>query len=178
MADKMKRHGAAASTFSDWWAYKYEVADAIPHNAAILNKAGVLTGINSDDAEMGRRLNQEAAKSIKYSDMSEVDALNMVTINPAKMLHIDQKVGSIAVGKDADLVIWDGPPLSSYSKVVTTFIEGKIYFDRTEDLITREQIAKERQRLIDMMIKAKKTGQSTQKAAKTFEEEYHCEDDE
>jgi imidazolonepropionase-like amidohydrolase len=178
VADKMKRHGAAASTFSDWWAYKYEVADAIPHNAAILSKAGVLTGINSDDAEMGRRLNQEAAKSIKYSDMSEVDALNMVTINPAKMLHIDQKVGSIAIGKDADLVIWDGPPLSSYSKVVTTFIEGKIYFDRTEDLITREQIAKERQRLIDMMIKAKKTGQSTQKAAKTFEEEYHCEDDE
>jgi len=178
VADKMKRHGAAASTFSDWWAYKYEVADAIPYNAAILNKAGVLTGINSDDAEMGRRLNQEAAKSIKYSDMSEVDALNMITINPAKMLHIENKVGSITIGKDADLVIWDGNPLSSYSKVVTTYIEGKVYFDRSEDLIARERIAKERQRLIDMMIKAKKSGQNTQKAAKTFEEEYHCEDDE
>jgi imidazolonepropionase-like amidohydrolase len=121
VADKMKKHGVAASTFSDWWGYKYEVADAIPYNAGIMNKVGVLTGINSDDPEMGRRLNQEAAKTIKYSDVSEIEALNMVTINPAKMLHIDNRVGSITIGKDADLVLWDGNPLSNYSKPVTTW---------------------------------------------------------
>lgn len=176
VADKMKKHGVAASTFSDWWGYKYEVVDAIPYNAGIMNKLGVLTGINSDDPEMGRRLNQEAAKTVKYSDVSEIEALNMVTINPAKMLHIDNKVGSITVGKDADLVLWDGNPLSNYSKPVTTWIEGKIYFDRKEDLAKRAEIAKERQRLIEAMIKAKKSGQATQKAGKTIEPEYHCED--
>ena len=176
VADKMKKHGVAASTFSDWWGYKYEVADAIPYNAGIMNKAGVLTGINSDDPEMGRRLNQEAAKTIKYSDVSEIDALNMVTINPAKMLHIDNRVGSIAEGKDADLVLWDGNPLSNYSKPVTTWVEGKIYFDRNEDLKKRAEIAKERQRLIVAMRKAKKDGQNTQKAIRTLEAEYHCED--
>ncbi len=176
VADKMKKHGVAASTFSDWWGYKYEVADAIPYNAGIMNKAGVLTGINSDDPEMGRRLNQEAAKTIKYSDVSEIDALNMVTINPAKMLHIDNRVGSIAEGKGADLVLWDGNPLSNYSKPVTTWVEGKIYFDRNEDLKKRAEIAKERQRLIVAMRKAKKDGQNTQKAIRTLEAEYHCED--
>lgn len=177
VADKMKKHGVAASTFSDWWGYKYEVADAIPYNAGIMNKVGVLTGINSDDPEMGRRLNQEAAKTIKYSDISEVEALNMVTINPAKMLHIDSRVGSITVGKDADLVLWDGNPLSNYSKPITTWVEGKIYFDRNEDLKKRAEIAKERQRLIEAMRKAKKDGQNTQKPVKTLEAEYHCEDE-
>ncbi len=176
VADKMKKHGVAASTFSDWWGYKYEVADAIPYNAGIMNKVGVLTGINSDDPEMGRRLNQEAAKTIKYSDVSEIEALNMVTINPAKMLHIDNRVGSITIGKDADLVLWDGNPLSNYSKPVTTWVDGKIYFDRNEDLKKRAEIAKERQRLIEAMRKAKKDGQNTQKAVKTLEVEYHCED--
>lgn len=176
VADKMKKHGVAASTFSDWWGYKYEVTDAIPYNAGILNKVGVLTGINSDDPEMGRRLNQEAAKTVKYSNVSEIEALNMVTINPAKMLHIDNRVGSITIGKDADLVLWDGNPLSNYSKPVTTWIEGKIYFDRKEDLAKRDEIAKERQRLIEAMIKAKRNGQATQKAGKTVEPEYHCED--
>lgn len=177
VADKMKKHWVAASTFSDWWGYKYEVADAIPYNAGILNKVGVLTAINSDDPEMGRRLNQEAAKTIKYSDISEVEALNMVTINPAKMLHIDSRVGSITVGKDADLVLWDGNPLSNYSKPITTWVEGKIYFHRNEDLKKRAEIAKERQRLIEAMRKAKKDGQNTQKAVKTLEVEYHCEDE-
>lgn len=177
VADKMKKHGVAASTFSDWWGYKYEVADAIPYNAGIMNKVGVLTGINSDDPEMARRLTQEAAKAIKYSDVSEIEALNMVTINPAKMLHIDNRVGSITVGKDADLVLWDGNPLSNYSKPVTTWIDGKIYFDRNEDIKKRAEIAKERQRLIEAMRKAKKDGQNTQKAFKTVEVEYHCEDE-
>src|SRR5690606_39492982 len=106
VADKMKAHGVGASTFSDWWAYKFEVNDAIPFNASILNEVGVVTAINSDDAEMSRRLNQEAAKSVKYGGMSEEDALKMVTLNPAKMLHIDDRVGSLAPGKDADFVIW------------------------------------------------------------------------
>ena len=177
VADKMKKHGVAASTFSDWWGYKYEVADAIPYNAGIMNKVGVLTGINSDDPEMARRLTQEAAKAIKYSDVSEIEALNMVTINPAKMLHIDNRVGSITVGKDADLVLWDGNPLSNYSKPVTTWIDGKIYFYRNEDIKKRAEIAKERQRLIEAMRKAKKEGQNTQKAVRTVEAEYHCEDE-
>ena len=111
LADKMKAHGAGASTFSDWWAYKYEVNDAIPYNAAILNNTGVLTAINSDDAEMSRRLNQEAAKAVKYGGTSEEDTWKMVTLNPAKLLHIDDKVGSIKIGKDADLVLWSNHPL-------------------------------------------------------------------
>ncbi len=178
VADKMKKHGVAASTFADWWAYKYEVIDAIPHNAGILNEVGVITGINSDDAEMGRRLTQEAAKTIKYSGVSEVEALNMVTINPAKMLHIEKRVGSIEIGKDADLVLWDGNPLSNFSKPVTTIIDGQIYFDRTLDLEKRKFVASERKRLIDAMVKAKKEGHSTRKAVKTEEEIYHCEEEE
>ena len=174
VADKMKNHGVAASTFSDWWGYKYEVVDAIPYNPGIMQKVGVLTGINSDDAEMGRRLNQEAAKAIKYSDVSEIDALNMVTTNPAKMLHIDNRVGQIRIGMDADLVLWDGQPLSNYSKPQTTWIDGKIYFDRTEDAKKRLEISKERQRIINDMLKAKKKGESTRKAGKTLEPEYHC----
>ncbi len=176
VADKMKKHGVAASTFSDWWGYKYEVVDAIPYNPGIMQKVGILTGINSDDAEMGRRLNQEAAKAIMYSGVAEIDALNMVTINPAKMLHIDNKVGRISIGMDADLVLWDGQPLSNYSKPQTTWIDGKIYFDRQEDLKKRLDISKERQRIIDDMIKAKKKGEATRKAGKTIEPEYHCED--
>lgn len=115
VADKMKMHGAGASSFSDWWAYKYEVAEAIPQNPNILHEEGVVTAINSDDAEMARRLNQEAAKSIKYAGMSEEDALKMVTLNPAKLLHVDNRVGSIKEGKDADLVLWSDNPLSIYA---------------------------------------------------------------
>ena len=116
LAEKMKTHGAGGSTFSDWWAYKFEVNDAIPHNATLLNNAGVLTAINSDDAEMGRRLNQEAAKAVKYGATSEEDAWKMVTLNPAKLLHIDDKMGSIKIGKDADIVLWTDNPLSSVCK--------------------------------------------------------------
>ena len=133
VADKLAEHGAAASTFSDWWAYKYEVKEAIPYNASILHKMNVLTAINSDDAEMGRRLNQEAAKAIKYGNVDPQEAWKMITINPAKMLHIDDKVGSVEIGKDADLVLWTGNPLSIYSKVEKTWIEGVLYFDVEED---------------------------------------------
>ena len=106
VADKMAEHGAGGSTFSDWWAYKYEVIEAIPYNAALMDQMGVVTAINSDDAEMARRLNQEAAKAIKYGGLTEEEAWKLVTLNPAKLLHIDDRVGSVKTGKDADLVLW------------------------------------------------------------------------
>ena len=164
VADKMKAHGAGASTFSDWWAYKYEVVEAIPYNASILNRMGVVTAINSDDAEMGRRLNQEAAKGIKYGGMSEEDALKMVTLNPAKLLHLDNRMGSIKVGKDADIVIWTDHPLSINAQAEKTFVDGVLYFDREKKEAQEKAIAAERARLIGKMLEAKKKGNATQKA--------------
>ena len=161
VADKMKAHGAAASTFSDWWNYKMEVVDAIPYNATIMSKVGLNVAINSDDAEMARRLNQEAAKSIKYGGMSEEDALKMVTLNPAKMLHVDQKVGSIKVGKDADLVLWSDNPLSIYAKAEKTMVDGIVYFDRVADTEMRKQQISERSRLIQKMNGEKRAGGPT-----------------
>ena len=160
VADKMKEHGANASTFSDWWAYKLEVQDAIPQNPAIMQRVGLNVCINSDDAEMARRLNQEAAKSVKYGGMTEEDAFKMVTLNPAKALHVDDKVGSIKVGKDADLVLWSDNPLSIYAKALYTIVDGTIYFDRDRDMQLRKQIAAERNRLIQKMIAEGKTGGS------------------
>ena len=132
LADKMKEHGVGASTFSDWWAYKFEVNDAIPYNAALMNQQGLVVAINSDDAEMGRRLNQEAAKSVKYGGMSEIDAWQMVTLNPSKLLHLDDRMGSVRVGKDADLVLWSDNPLSINAIVQMTVIDGKILFSLEE----------------------------------------------
>lgn len=162
VADKMKAHGAGGSTFSDWWAYKYEVKDAIPYNASILNQMGIVTAINSDDAEMGRRLNQEAAKGIKYGGMSEEEALKMVTLNPAKLLHLDTRMGSIKEGKDADLVLWTANPLSIYAKVRYTIVDGIIYFDSEKDTELRKEVEKERMRIINLMIEAKAGGSETQ----------------
>lgn len=158
VADKMKEHGASASTFSDWWAYKSEVQDAIPYNATILSKVGLNVAINSDDAEMARRLNQEAAKSVKYGGMSEIDALKMVTINPAKMLHVDSKVGSIKEGKDADLVLWSDNPLSIYAKAMYTMVDGTFFFDREKDAAMRKEVKAERTRLIGKMVGEKRGG--------------------
>ena len=174
VADKMKAHGAGGSTFSDWWAYKYEVKDAIPHNAALLNAMGVTVAINSDDAEMGRRLNQEAAKGIKYGGMSEEDALKMVTINPAKLLHIDHKVGSIKEGKDADLVLWNNNPLSIYSKVEKTFIDGKLYFDYQKEEKRKLELAKERAAIITQMIDFKQKGGAVQKINSKANTVHNC----
>ncbi len=174
VADKMKKHGAYASTFADWWAYKFEVNDAIPYNAAILTKQGVLTAINSDDAEMGRRLNQEAAKTIKYGGMTEVEALKMVTINPAKMLHIDNKVGSITVGKDADLVLWTDNPLTVYARPKMVMIDGTIYFSEEKDAQLQEAMKLDRQRLIQLMMEAKNNGVSTRKVKHSKQHLYHC----
>ncbi len=156
VADKMKAHGSNVSTFSDWWNYKMEVVDAIPYNAYIMQKVGLNVAINSDDAEMARRLNQEAAKSVKYGGMNETDALDMVTINPAKMLHVDSKVGSIKVGKDADLVVWSDNPLSIYAKAEKTIVDGIIYFDRDRDAAMRKLNQAEKARLIQKLTIAKK----------------------
>ncbi len=176
VADKMKQHGAGAGTFADWWAYKMEVQDAIPYNATIMQRVGVNVAINSDDAEMARRLNQEAAKNIKYGDMTEEEALKLVTLNPAKLLHVDAQVGSIKAGKDADLVLWSDNPLSIYAKADKTIVDGIVYFDREKDLELRQRISKERNRLVQKMLGEKKKGTPTQKAAASMEEMYHCED--
>lgn len=178
VADKMKKHGAAGSSFSDWWAYKYEVIDAIPQNGEIMNSQGVLVGFNSDDAEMARRLNQEAGKAIMYGDISEEEAWKFVTLNPAKMLHIDDRVGSLKAGKDADVVLWSDHPLSIYAKAEMTFIDGIKYFDRAEDAEMRVAIQKERARLIRKMLDAKNGGAPTQGAKGKHYHHYHCDDHE
>ena len=147
----MKKHGVGGSTFSDWWAYKYEVNDAIPYNAAILNQKGVITAINSDDAEMGRRLNHEAAKAVKYGGTSEEDAWKMITLNPAKLLHLDNRMGSLKVGKDADIVVWSENPLSIYAQVEQTYIDGNCYFEIIKDKNKIEEIQKEKTELIKLM---------------------------
>lgn len=174
LADKMKAHGVGGSTFSDWWAYKYEVNDAIPYNAAIMHNAGVTVAINSDDGEMSRRLNQEAAKSVKYGGISEEDAWKFVTLNPAKLLHIDDRVGSIKVGKDADVVLWTDNPLSIYAKAERTIIEGVTYFDLKQDEVMRSKIRNEKSELINMMMQAKNKGLKTQPVKKKDKEYLHC----
>jgi imidazolonepropionase-like amidohydrolase len=148
VADKMAAHGAGGSTFADWWGYKWEVRYAIPYNAALMLQAGVVVALNSDDAEMSRRLNQEAAKAVKYGDISEIDALKMITLNPAILLHMDDRMGSILEGKDADLVLWSDHPLSIYATAETTWVEGTPYYDKNEDMRLRERIAAERARII------------------------------
>ncbi len=176
VADKMKAHGAAASTFSDWWNYKMEVVDAIPYNATIMQRVGVLTAINSDDAEMARHLNHEAGKSIKYGGMSEEEALKMVTLNPATMLHVADKVGSIKVGKDADVVLWSDNPLSIYCKALYTIVDGIVYYDRAKDEQVRVEIAKERARLITKMVGEKRMGGPTVPFAPSMEIMHTCSD--
>ncbi len=174
VADKMAKHGAGGSTFSDWWAYKYEVNDAIPYNAAIMHNQGVTVAINSDDPEMSRRLNQEAAKSVKYGGVSEEDAWKFVTLNPAKLLHIDDRVGSIKVGKDADLVLWSKHPLSIYTKAEKTMIDGAFYFDLEQDKTLRKNLASEKNALVSMLIKAKNAGVKTQAPKKKDKQHFHC----
>ena len=175
VADKMATHGAAGSTFSDWWAYKYEVKDAIPYNGAIMHRAGVNVAFNSDDAEMSRRLNQEAAKAVKYGGISEEEAWKFVTLNPAKMLHLDERVGSIKVGKDADLVLWSDHPMSIYTKAEKTVVDGIVYYDAERAKNQLDVIAKEKAVLIEQMKKAQKNGAATQKPKNPVKREFHCE---
>ncbi len=174
VADKMAKHGVGGSTFSDWWAYKYEVNDAIPYNAAIMHEAGVLVAINSDDGEMSRRLNQEAAKSVKYGGVSEEDAWKFVTLNPAKLLHIDNRVGSLKIGKDADIVLWTDHPMSIYAKAEKTIIEGVTYFDLKRDELLRAQLKKDKSDLINQMMVAKNKGLKTQPIKKKEKDQMHC----
>ncbi len=174
LADKMKEHGVGGSTFSDWWAYKYEVNDAIPYNATIMHNQGVTVAINSDDGEMSRRLNQEAAKTVKYGGVSEEEAWKFVTLNPAKLLHIDDRVGSIKVGKDADVVLWTDHPLSIYAKAEKTIIEGVTYFDLKRDEMMRSKIQNEKSELINLMLQAKNKGLKTQPIKKKEKEFLHC----
>lgn len=175
VADKMAQHGAGASTFSDWWAYKYEVIEAIPFNAALLTQMGVVTAINSDDAEMARRLNQEAAKAVKYGNLSEEEAWKLVTINPARLLHIDDRVGSIKKGKDADLVLWSDRPLSIYARAEMTFVDGMLLYDLEADQQLQREIAEEKARLTAAIIEAKKKGAKVAPVVIREEPEYECE---
>ena len=148
VADELAQHGATASTFSDWWAYKYEVIDAIPYNGAVMWDRGVVVSFNSDSSELARRLNLEAAKAVRYGGVPEVEALKFVTLNAAIQLGVEEHVGSLEPGKDADFVIWSGHPLSTYSIAEQTWIDGRLYFDRGADLERREAIAAERQALL------------------------------
>jgi imidazolonepropionase-like amidohydrolase len=156
VADEIAAAGAGASTFSDWWAYKVEAYDAIPYNAALMTRRGVIVSINSDDAEEATHLNQEAAKSIKYGGLSHDEALKLVTLNPAIQLGIDKRVGSIDVGKDADLVIYNHDPLSAYAVAQKTLIDGRVYFDRQRDIADRAAREKEKKDLIEKEKKAQK----------------------
>jgi N-acetylglucosamine-6-phosphate deacetylase len=152
VADEIARHGAGASSFSDWWAYKMEVMDAVPTNGSLMRDVGVLVSFNSDSDEMARRMNMEAAKAVKYGDCPPEEALKFVTLNPAKQLRIDDRVGSLEPGKDGDFVIWSGDPLSSFSLAESTWIEGTCLFDRARALAMRERDMKARARLIELAV--------------------------
>ncbi|WP_199119145.1 amidohydrolase family protein [Pedobacter sp. ASV28] len=175
VADKMKAHGIAGSTFSDWWAYKFEVAEAIPYNGKIMHNVGITTAFNSDDAEMARRLNQEAGKAVLYGNVPEEEAFKFVTLNPAKMLHIDDRVGSLKVGKDADVVVWSDHPLSIYAKAEKTFVDGILYWDIEKDAQKLKQQQAERARLIQKMLDSKNKGGRTQRPMATPAPLYNCE---
>ncbi len=178
VAKEMRQHGVGASSFSDWWAYKFEVYQAIPYNTAILHQQGVLVAINSDDAEMARRLNQEAAKAVMYGGVSEEDAWKMVTLNPAKMLRVDDRIGSIKVGKDADVVLWSDHPLSVYARAEKTWVDGVKYFDLDEDRQLREAMRRERARLLAKAQAEKKSAGEGSGRPNNFrprqERHYHC----
>jgi imidazolonepropionase-like amidohydrolase len=175
VADKMKARGINASTFSDWWAYKMEVKEAIPYNAAIMTKVGVNVAINSDDAEMARRLNQEAAKTMLYGGLTEEEAWKTVTLNPAKMLHLDDRLGIIDKGKDADLVLWNDNPLSIYAKPLKTIVDGTIYFDADKEEAKQLELRNERNRLIQNLLREKSKGVPTAKPVLRGKgKEIHC----
>jgi imidazolonepropionase-like amidohydrolase len=166
VADEIKAHGAGASTFSDWWAYKIEAYDATPYNAAMMKRRGVTVSVNSDSDELQRHLNLEAAKSMRYGGLTETEALALVTINPAKQLGIDDTVGSVEVGKSADLVLFDGHPLSNYSKVLKVWIDGHQYFDREQDLAGRAAFAHKKKALMDKEKQQEKTKPGTKSDTK------------
>lgn len=152
VADSIARHGAMGSSFSDWWAYKYEVIDSIPHNGALMHRAGVVVSFNSDDRELARHLNQEAAKAVRYGGVPPIEAFKFVTLNPARQLRIDQYVGSLEPGKDADLVVWNAPPLSNFARPEQTWVDGRRLFDVNEDREMRSEIRKARLALVQKVL--------------------------
>ncbi|HEY0245435.1 MAG TPA: amidohydrolase family protein [Mucilaginibacter sp.] len=174
VADKMKAHHEFASTFSDWWAYKNEVAEAIPYNGKIMHDEGLIVAFNSDDAEMARRLNQEAGKSVAYGKMSEEDALKLVTLNPATMLHVENRVGSLKAGKDADVVVWSADPLSIYAVCEKTYVDGVPYWDYSKDAENQKAMNAEEGRIIQKMIEAKSGGSATQRVVPVRRRLYTC----
>ena len=160
VADAIARHGASGSSFSDWWGYKFEVIDAIPHNGLLMHRAGVNVSFNSDDRELARHLNHEAAKAVKYGGVEEAEALKFVTLNPAKQLRVDKWTGSLAAGKDADFVVWNGPPLSTLARCEQTWVDGRKYFDRAEDAALRKEQNQVRAAIIRKILAS---GQTMQK---------------
>ncbi len=156
VADAIARHGAGASSFSDWWAYKVEVMDAIPYNGALMHNVGVLVSFNSDSSELARRMNTEAAKAVRYGGLDPHEALKFVTLNPAKQLRVDDRIGSLEPGKDADFVIWSESPLSTYARCEQTWIDGALYFDLDADRLLRQEVALQRERLIQKIMSRKK----------------------
>jgi N-acetylglucosamine-6-phosphate deacetylase len=151
----MVKHKAMGSSFSDWWAYKFEVYDAIPYNGALMHQQGVVVSFNSDDAELGRRLNQEAAKAMKYGNVPREEALKFVTLNPAKQLRIDRYVGSLEKNKHADFVIWSGDPLSTLTRCEQTWVDGRRYFDLEEDRAQRRAAEQLRRALVQKILSSK-----------------------
>ena len=178
IADRLKEHGAHASTFSDWWAYKYEVIDAIPYNGALMTEVGVTVSFNSDSQELARRMNTEAAKGVKYGGLSEVEALKLVTLNPAIQLGIDQWVGSLEIGKDADFVIWSDHPLSTAAICEQTWIDGIQYFSLEKDKQIQKRDKELRKKLINKILSQKDNEKKEE--WKHHEEEspeyYHCQE--
>ncbi|MEX0675513.1 MAG: amidohydrolase, partial [Pirellulales bacterium] len=173
VADVIAKHGAGGSSFSDWWAYKFEVYDAIPYNGALLYNAGVVVSFNSDNAELARRLNLEAAKAVKYGGVPPEEALKFVTLNPAKQLRIDGRVGSLEAGKDADLVVWSASPLSTYSRCEQTWIDGRRYFDIEEDKKMRKEAAELRAKLVQRILAS---GEPTEKPDDEMKDRWPRED--
>jgi imidazolonepropionase-like amidohydrolase len=184
VADEIAAHGAGASTFSDWWGYKVEAYEAIPYNAALMTERGVVVSINSDSGEEMRHLNQEAAKAIKWGGLSEVEALALVTLNPAKQLLIDDRVGSIEVGKDADLVLYDGHPLEVRSVPQKTFVDGDLYFDLEADRARQAMIDEIKAKLAPADAKEKSPGEDAAPGSAPSpevvwqDEHYSCREDE
>lgn len=187
VAPEMAKHGATASAFSDWWAYKFEVYDAIPYNVALMAEKGVVASINSDNADLASRLNQEAGKSVKYGGVAPEEAIKFATLNSAIQLKVDDRVGSIKVGKDADFVIWNDYPLSVYARAEQTWIEGTKYFDLESDKKLREELKKERNALIQKVLSSPKDKKGGDKkdwkkrggdneGYKQLQKEWHCDD--
>ncbi|HEX6629451.1 MAG TPA: amidohydrolase family protein, partial [Gemmatimonadaceae bacterium] len=139
VADEIAAHGAGASTFSDWWQYKLEAFDAIPYNAAILQRHGVLTSLNSDSPWLQGTMVLELNKPVKYGGVSKEEALRMLTANAAKQIHLEDRIGTLAVGKDGDIVLLSGDPFDSYTRVEKTIVDGIVYYDRTNERATRQE---------------------------------------